>query len=617
MTTYNLSLQSAAIRQGDVLCLNVRDRRPTKATDAALTEAGETLGIAAAAAVPGQLVSVVEQGQVSNAVTGLGAGAATEVVVGQTARCTRKTANVNNRFVVGSCDALGNMVLLKPARLGVGFPPVMNVREFGAVGDDQSDDSNAFEAALRAMALLGGTTGVTLFVPPGTYKLSRPLIIERTCIILGAGGHMEAPASRLHVDKNVSGIVLQGFGTGMRADSTQIRNLYLYSDGKIGAGVHGITARCRFHLENVWIEQFSGNGVDIYGSMSGESNSNDWYIANCRISRCGGHGLYLDGPDSNAGIATMLDCSNNDGWGVFDSSFLGNTYVACHAAANLLGPYKTDDVNQNCVFVGCYSEEHQPPSEIEHRSLVIGGLHGAGVKGSGFYISGATNTSSAVLTPFEVPIPTQNGNSAIGVGSVDVSAATYLSFLTPGSVQYETKLKYMTAGEMHAALSGNWIGFSSYPSAVGWSLVLPQSIFSSYVNVGILANSQPIQKVAGTSPAFPSGGFRWGQRLNLFALSERQDGKVAGTYEVGDILFNRWANDPASPWIGWIGAFCIESGTAGDFVELTSCISDNTNVVQLSTAATDLASNNNRGAVLVIDGNEFARRSRHCAHCQS
>jgi len=45
-------------------------------------------------------------------------------------------------------------------------------------------------------------------------------------------------------------------------------------------------------------------------------------------------GIFVDGADSNAGIATSVDSSNNGRWGFFDSSFLGNTYVGCHAAAN-------------------------------------------------------------------------------------------------------------------------------------------------------------------------------------------------------------------------------------------------------------------------------------------
>ena len=53
-----------------------------------------------------------------------------------------------------------------------------------------------------------------------------------------------------------------------------------------------------------------------------------------RSSSNDGHGLFVDGPDSNAGHCTQLDCSSNGKWGVYNSSFLGNTYLACHVATN-------------------------------------------------------------------------------------------------------------------------------------------------------------------------------------------------------------------------------------------------------------------------------------------
>jgi len=92
--------------------------------------------------------------------------------------------------------------------------------------------------------------------------------------------------------------------------------------------------------------------------------------------------LLVDGADVNAGVVTALDCSSNGGWGINDSSFLGNTYVACHVDGNTLGSYRSDDPNARNVFVGCYSEGGWPASSIAFPSIVVGGLHGAGFTGS-------------------------------------------------------------------------------------------------------------------------------------------------------------------------------------------------------------------------------------------
>ena len=54
-----------------------------------------------------------------------------------------------------------------------------DVREYGAVGDGQADDTGAFEAALRASPYV--------YVPPGTYALGRTLEIPATTRMVGGG----------------------------------------------------------------------------------------------------------------------------------------------------------------------------------------------------------------------------------------------------------------------------------------------------------------------------------------------------------------------------------------------------------------------------------------------
>jgi hypothetical protein len=44
--------------------------------------------------------------------------------------------------------------------------------------------------------------------------------------------------------------------------------------------------------------------------------------------------MYVQGSDANAGMALNADCSSNDGWGFYDISFLGNTYINAHTNGN-------------------------------------------------------------------------------------------------------------------------------------------------------------------------------------------------------------------------------------------------------------------------------------------
>jgi len=63
----------------------------------------------------------------------------------------------------------------------------LSVREFGAAGNGQADDTEAFRTALAAAAQL--PTGRSVQVPPGTYRITAPLTIESTLLLgLAAGG---------------------------------------------------------------------------------------------------------------------------------------------------------------------------------------------------------------------------------------------------------------------------------------------------------------------------------------------------------------------------------------------------------------------------------------------
>lgn len=59
----------------------------------------------------------------------------------------------------------------------------VNVLDFGAVGDGVANDTDAFEDAIAAIA----TTGQTLYVPAGTYKLTREIATTGDLIIEGDG----------------------------------------------------------------------------------------------------------------------------------------------------------------------------------------------------------------------------------------------------------------------------------------------------------------------------------------------------------------------------------------------------------------------------------------------
>jgi hypothetical protein len=60
------------------------------------------------------------------------------------------------------------------------FADVVNVKDFGAVGNGVADDTAAIQAAINSVA----TTGGDIFLPSGNYKTTSELLVANgdTCI---------------------------------------------------------------------------------------------------------------------------------------------------------------------------------------------------------------------------------------------------------------------------------------------------------------------------------------------------------------------------------------------------------------------------------------------------
>lgn len=461
----------------------------------------------------------------------------------------------------------------------------VNVKEFGAVGDGLTDDLPAFTAALDAMTRLPHHAGTTLFIPPGNYRLSDTLKIRRSCVLHGSGTTYNA-ATVLFFDAGKHGIELIRLDSNPlegNAMSTEIRNIAIRAVGKT-TEAHGILAHARFHLENVEITGFAGDGIHAEGRVSPDGTDVSlWYICRCSVGGCGGHGLFLDGPDANAGVAIALDCRDNVGWGINDSSFLGNTYIACVTHNNQAGPYRSIDTgNQRSLFLGCYSEQDQPHSQVEHPSMVVGGLHAAGIADNRncFQMTGETYHT---ITSFETPVivDTAAGARTAYVGH-GLGENNFLGFRRPGTHEPSLLFRYTNPTNPYFAYQGEWAGFNWARLDGGWSFMVPLDARDTKIRASYdAATKVSVDKQAGAAPAFPQGGFRWGGSFNWFGYWNEGGPPVSGIWEETDVLLNRLANYSGLPWSGWIGAMCISGGTAGTYTEGRTATADDTNVLTL------------------------------------
>lgn len=257
-----------------------------------------------------------------------------------------------------------------------------------------------------------------LLIPAGDYSCgSRKIDITHTLRLMGQGSGLAGgavtrlrftPGGGFRVQRyNTQGARQMLFPTGVGGDGTIIEGLWIdggYS-GTPASGNHGIDLIARAEVRDCQIYDFGGNGINVVASTGGgagiEGNANCSMFSSLRIGNCK-DGMYFDGADANACNTIGADCSGNREWGIRDDSFLGNAFTGCHTSANVSGPYKTSNVNACSVFVACYSEGDQPPSQIQRPSMVLGGLHGAGVVGGSYIAGGNDDFGIRMFAPINV-----------------------------------------------------------------------------------------------------------------------------------------------------------------------------------------------------------------------
>jgi hypothetical protein len=222
-----------------------------------------------------------------------------------------------------------------------------NVKWFGAAGDGVTDDTAAFKAAIDCLDRnqAGNSGAARLYIPKGTYKLTDTLNIRATMIIEGDGpltttlewaaGKTGIIVQRVNTADGLSGDVpvwSVGGGDGSTIRMLGIKGGFAGTEGEF----HGIALRARANLADLQISNWQGDGIYSVAAAGGgevEGNVNCAQVSRVTSlnNRCG---LFVDGADTNAWLVQGCDFRNNRTWGVWDSSFLGNSYVGCHVAGN-------------------------------------------------------------------------------------------------------------------------------------------------------------------------------------------------------------------------------------------------------------------------------------------
>lgn len=152
----------------------------------------------------------------------------------------RVSASVD-KFLTSTALSVTERQTLKGA---LGAENAFNVRDYGATGDGETDDTTALQAAIDAAELVGGA----VYFPAGTYKITAALQVDRPMRIFGesmAGTIIQQATNDEH------GIVIT-FSSANLAQGIAVESLTLTGPGK---------------------DVTTGNGIELTGTGTGGLNS--------------------------------------------------------------------------------------------------------------------------------------------------------------------------------------------------------------------------------------------------------------------------------------------------------------------------------------------------------
>ena len=346
----------------------------------------------------------------------------------------------------GTIDATGSGLTLAVVK-----SQQFTLKLFGAVADDATDCYGALRAAVDYNVVGTGAypSGQSVFI--GTagdeFYCSTTLQLKHKQKLFGDdSGLPSGSMTTIRWPADTRAIIVHRYNTigdGVESPATTGADGSIITGFKIKGGkgtddtAYGVWLRARAEVSRLLIANFAGNNLHIVassgsGNPSQEGNANNFIAHSIRTTGSEQSGMYVDGADVNAAEMRSIDATANGTHGIFDSSFLGNTYTGCHASQNgkkgrvsdgtnryyakvditnstvtpasdpanwgrigtggdtssyplwvsgsdyLEGrPYKADSANARNVFIGCYSETGYSASKIDNPSLVVGGSFGA------------------------------------------------------------------------------------------------------------------------------------------------------------------------------------------------------------------------------------------------
>jgi Pectate lyase superfamily protein len=216
----------------------------------------------------------------------------------------------------------------------------INVRWFGAKGDNTGDDLAAFDASIKALTTFEYPpffqSNGQVYVPRGTYALSDTWVIDTGVNIRGdAGNGTSIIETVLSFPTDTVGIWITApkvtipFEVG--SSGCIIENIGLLSAGGSDESAHGFKIKGNTVIKYCRASYFPGNGFDFFTDGIPESGDAFGNAAFTIVEHCRAefnlNGFRTKGGDANVILFLNNDATVNYRWGYREDGFLGNTYI--------------------------------------------------------------------------------------------------------------------------------------------------------------------------------------------------------------------------------------------------------------------------------------------------
>ncbi|MCX4969388.1 glycosyl hydrolase family 28-related protein [Streptomyces sp. NBC_00654] len=265
----------------------------------------------------------------------------------------------------------------------------LNVRDFGAIGDNAADDTAAIQAALAA-APMGGI----VYLPAGAYRTSEPLTIPPAVTLQGTHTNLMTvpgltdppcyikPLPSFEGNAVISLVDAATGGYSTISAEHRILNLMIDGSGVVAPGLDGIRAAGNIQnvgLRDVTVRRVSGAGV--HTEYNAGFHPYSWRCHRVMIDNCGWHGFAMQVMTD----LTLIDCQAiGNGANGFEIDNAANSHaIGCRAEWNvsngyhLTGDWATGTGSGGMLLSGCSTDRNgqngvlvdavgNPPLQIEN-----------------------------------------------------------------------------------------------------------------------------------------------------------------------------------------------------------------------------------------------------------